>query len=215
MTVLSVADLRQIVTDTWSDVAQWFTAKPRVFRVMRPEQQLNFEFACRLRERLRHDAGQPNWDRLSFDGATCELSEATHLDAVGHGVPIYIDAAQLYGLSSRDRRDANQAPDIAVAVHVLRAAPELMDLDENGTPRHQEYLPQNMRVQGWKLEERVHALELLSERDVASFLFVVYSNQAQRTTVVEKREIASWAAWTEVDATLWWASRYFRNKSKG
>ncbi len=215
MPVLSVADLRQIVTESWAEVVAWFTAKPRIFHLARPEQQISFELAHRIRERIRRDAGQPHWDRLTFDGAACQLSEATHVDAVGHGVPIHIDAAQLYGLSSRDRRDANQMPDIAVAVHVLRTSHELFDLDEDGTPRHQDYLPQPMRVQGWKLEEQVHAFERLAEREVASFLFVVYSNQAQRRTIVEKREVASWAAWTEVDDTLWWASRYFRNLTKG
>ncbi len=215
MSVLSVAELRQIVTDSWSEVVVWFTSRPRLFRLARPEQQLNFELACRVRERIRRDAGQPLWDRLTFDGAACQLSEATHIEAAGHGVPIFIDAAQLYGLSSRDRRDAHQMPDLALAVHVLRAAPELLDLNEDGYPRHHDYLPQNMRVQGWKLEEQVHAFELMSEREIASFLFVVYTNQAQRQTVVEKREVASWAAWTEIDATLWWTSRYFRNKATG
>jgi len=212
MTVLSVTDLRQIVMDGWSEAVSWFTSKPRLFRLPRPEQQLNFELGCRIRERIRHDSGKRAWDRLYFDGAACQLSEVTHIEAVGHGVPIYIDAHQLYGLGSRDRRDAH-TPDIAIAVHVLRAPGELLDIDEDGRPRHQNFLPQSLRVQGWKLEEQVHAFERMSEEEVASFLFVVYSNQARRQTVVEKREVASWAAWTEVDETLWWTSRYFRQRN--
>jgi len=212
MTVLSVAELRQIVTDSWTEVALWFANKPRVFRLPRPEQQLNFELATRIRERIRRDAALPHWDRLYFDGAACLLSESTHIEAVGHGVPIYIDAHQLYGLNSRDRRDAHQMPDLAIAVHVLRSAHELLDVDEDGRPRHQNFLPQSLRVQGWKLEQQVQAFEQMAEQEVASFLYVIYSNQAQRQTVVEKREVASWAAWTEVDASLWWASRFFRQR---
>ncbi len=211
MSALNLSEIRQAVTETWSDVVTWFSGKPRVFRLPRPEQQLNFELACRLRERIRQDSGQPRWDRLYFDGASCVLSESTHVEAVGHGVPIYIDAYQLYGLGSRDRRDTHM-PDLALAVHVLRSAHELLDLDDDGRPRHQNFIPQSMRVQGWKLEEQVRTFELMAEQEVASFLFVVYSNQAQRQTVVEKREVASWAAWTEVDSTLWWASRFFRQR---
>ena len=211
MSVLTFADLRQAVADTWSEAVEWFAAKPRVFRLPRPEQQINFELACRLRERLRRDSGQSSWDRLYFDGATCALSESTHLEAVGHGVPIYVDAQRMYGLGSRDRRDTHM-PDLALAVHVLRSAHELLDMDEDGRPRHQNFIPQSMRVQGWKLEEQVRTFEQMAEQEVASFLFVVYSNQAQRQTVVEKREVASWAAWTEVDSTLWWASRFFRQR---
>jgi hypothetical protein len=214
MTVLSVAELRQIVTDCWSEVVVWFTTKPRVFRLPRPEQQLNFELATRIRERIRRDAGKPQWDRLYFDGVACTLSESTHIEAVGHSVPIYIDAHQLYGLGSRDRRDPLM-PDLAISVNVLRSAHELLDLDEDGRPRHQNYLPQSMRVQGWKLEQQVQAFEQMAEQEVASFLFVVYTNQVQRQTVVEKREVASWAVWTEVDSTLWWASRFFRHRGSG
>jgi len=211
MTVLTLAELRQAVTDSWEDVVVWFSAKPRVFRLPRPEQQINFELGCRLRERLRRDSGQSRWDRLYFDGAACSLSEATHLEAVGHGVPIYVDAHRLYGMGSRDHRDSHM-PDLAVAVHVLRSVHELLDMDEDGRPRHQNFIPQSMRVQGWKLEEQVRTFEQMAEQEVASFLFVVYSNQAQRQTAVEKREVASWAAWTEVDATLWCASRFFRQR---
>jgi hypothetical protein len=211
MPALTLTEIRQSVTEIWSDLVVWFSAKPRLFRLPHPEQQLSFEFATRLRERARRDSGQPRWDRLFFDGSACFLSEYTHLDAVGHGVPIYLDAHQLYGLSPRDRRD-HTMPDLAIAVHVLRSAHELLDLDEDGHPRHQNFFPQSMKVQGWKLEEQVHAFEQLADQDVASFLFVVYSNQARRTTAVEKRDVASWAAWTEVDPTLWWASRFFRQR---
>ncbi len=198
MSVLTLAEIRQAITESWNDTVVWFSAKPRIFRLPRPEQQLNFELACRLRERIRRDSGQLRWDRLYFDGAACSLSESTHLEAVGHSVPIYVDAHQLYGLGSRDHRDSHM-PDLAIAVHVLRSAHELLDLDEDGRPRHQNFIPQSMRVQGWKLEEQVHTFEQMAEQEVASFLFVVYSNQAQRQTVVEKRDVASWAAWTEVE----------------
>jgi hypothetical protein len=211
MPPLTFTDIRQAVTDTWSDLVVWFSGKPRLFRLPRPEQQLNFEFAARLRERLRQDSGQARWDRLYFDGAACSLSEHTHLEAAGHGVPVYLDAHQLYGVGPRERHD-HSMPDIAIAVHVLRSSHELLDLDEDGRPRHQNFLPVSMRVQGWKLDEQVRAFDQISDQEVASFLFVVYSNQAQRVTAVEKRDVASWAAWTEVDATLWWASRFFRQR---
>ena len=195
--------------ETWGDLVVWFSAKPRLFRLPRPEQQVNFELACRLRERLRRDADLPHWDRLYFDGVSCHLTEATHSEAVGHSVPIYLDAYHLFG--SRERRDESM-PDIAIAVHVLRSSHELLDIDEDGRPRHQNFLPQSMAVQGWQVDEQVRAFETMAEQEVASFLFVIYSNQARRTTAVEKRDVASWAAWNEVDPTLWWCSRYFRQR---
>jgi hypothetical protein len=211
MNALSLGELRQAVMDTWSELIIWFTAKPRLFRLPRPEQQLNFELASRLRERLRREADLPLWDRLYFDGQSCHLMESTHAEAVGHGVPIYLDTHQLFGLGPRERR--NEAmPDLAIAVHVLRTSHELLDVDEDGRPRHQNFLPQSMAVQGWKLEEQVRAFETMAEQEVASFLFVVYSNQARRHTAVEKRDVASWAAWNEIDPTIWWASRYFRQR---
>jgi hypothetical protein len=211
MKALSIAELRQAVTETWNELVVWFSAKPRVFRLPRPEQQVNFEFACRLRERLRRSADLQHWDRLYFDGVSCQLTESTHAEAVGHSVPIYLDAHHLYGLSNRDSRDESM-PDMAIAVHVLRSSHELLDIDEDGRPRHQNFLPQSMAVQGWKLDEQVKAFETMAEQEVASSLFVIYSNQARRVTAVEKRDVASWAAWNEIDPTLWWASRYFRQR---
>lgn len=131
MSVLTLAELRQAVSDTWSELVVWFSAKPRLFRLPRPEQQLNFELACRLRERIRRDSGQSRWDRLYLDGAACHLSEFTQLETAGQGAPVYPDTHQLYGLGSRDRRDS-QMPDLAIAVHVLRSAHEILDLDEDG-----------------------------------------------------------------------------------
>jgi hypothetical protein len=211
MSVLSFSDLRQTVTDTWDELVPWFKGKPRLFRLPRPEQQLSFEFACRLRELIRKRSDLARWDRLFFDGACCDPSEMSQLSGVGYGLPIYVDAHQLYGVSQRDRRDHSQ-PDIAIAVHVLRAAHELLDLDEDGCPRHQDYLPRSMHIQGCQLEEQVRALEHKSGQDVAGYIFVVYSNQAQRKTAVERRDVASWAAWTEEDPTLWWTSRFFRQR---
>src|SRR5439155_19460704 len=51
--VLTLPALREVVDSAISELASWFVAKPRIFDMARPEQQIQFELASRLRERLR------------------------------------------------------------------------------------------------------------------------------------------------------------------
>ncbi len=213
MPTLSLQDLQRIVAQSWDEVLDWLVQKPRICRLARPEQQIVFELAQRLRASIRRDFAEPRWDRLFFDTSSYVVSESTLVDSAGRRPPILIDAHQLYGLGPTPRREP-LAPDIAVAVHVLRAEHELLDIDEDGRPRHQAWSPRSMRVQGILLEERVREFEQLSELACAEgYLFVVYSNEARRKTAVDNRDVASWAAWKEASPTLWTASRRFRPRN--
>jgi len=184
-------------------------SKPRLLALPRPEQQIGFEYACRLREALRAASRYPKWDRLFFDGTNSIASETTHVDGVGRRPPIYLETHQLIG------RPPNVAPDsvlcdFAAAIHVLRASHELLDLDEDGRPRHQLWLPQSMLLQGARLEEQVREFEHLAERGVEGYLFALYLNQANRRTAVDSRAVASWATWGELAPGLFATSRRFR-----
>jgi hypothetical protein len=210
---LTLSQVRNLVDGTWDEVAHWFTAKPGIFTLPRPEQQLTFELADRLRRAIRHLVGNHNWDRLYFDSTTVTLERAP-IPLDGRRPPIYIDTRQLFGLPSHGTREAT-TPDLAISVQVLRAATDLLELDEDGKPRKQSYLPASVRLQGWLLEEHVNHLETLSASACEGFLFVVYSNDARRQTPVDAREVASWASWHRPSETLWWTSRHFRAKPRG
>ncbi|MEB2312565.1 MAG: hypothetical protein OZ921_12160 [Sorangiineae bacterium] len=206
---LTLPQLRRVVQNGWEEVVGWLISKPRITELPHPEQQILFEFASRLRTTLRSLANNLAWDRLIFDASSSTLGAHALADAVGRRAPIHIDTRQLFGIPQRRRRTAAE-PDLAIAVHVLRSAPELVDLDDDATPRHQAYLPTNIHTQGWLLEEHVRQLDDITDEPCDGFLFVVYSNKAQRRTAVDRREVASWASWHQPSDALWWASRHFR-----
>jgi hypothetical protein len=211
-TPLTLSQLRRVIQNSLDELALWFTSKPRVFALPRPEQQLAFELASRLRETLRSLISSPSWDRLYYDASSLSPAYAM-ADSFGRRPPIYIDTRQLFGLPSRSSRGAT-APDVAIALQVLRSAQEALDLDDNGHPRHPTWLPVSIREQGWMLDEHVRQLEQLSQSACECWLFVAYSNDARRKTAVDSRVVASWASWQKPTDTLWWAARHFRAKSR-
>ncbi|MFO0564194.1 MAG: hypothetical protein U0263_00955 [Polyangiaceae bacterium] len=215
MTVAPIGlnQLRGIVEGTWEEVTRWIAAKPGVFTLPHPEQQLLFEYADRLRRAIRHLVQNHNWDRLYFDATTVTLERA--LMPLGERrAPIYVDTRQLFGIPNPAPRDAS-APDVAISIQVLRAAPAELDLDDDGRPRRLAYVPTSLRHQGWLLEEHVQHLEALAQNSCEGFLFVLYSNEARRRSVVDLREVASWASWHRPLETLWWTTRHFRAKARG
>ena len=207
---LSLQQLRRVVQTTWEEVTRWLEAKPRIFSLPHPEQQILFELGCRLRESIRSLSANNNWDRLYFDSASLTFGPLAVANAVGRRPPIYLDTRQLFGIT--DSRRSAEAPDIAIAVHVLRSADEIIDVDDDGRPRHQTWMPTSMTSQGWLLEENVRQFDQLSRKGCDGFVFVVYSNAAKRSTAVDRREVASWASWKQLTETLSWASRHFRAK---
>ncbi len=211
--LVSREQLRNLIEGTWEEVARWFIAKPRVFTLPHPEQQILFEYASRLRSAIRAACSQASWDRLYFDASSSSLGTGSVVHVVPRRPPLYIDTRKLYGLDDHGPRQV-ATPDAAVAVQVLRSAPELLDLDEDGRPRTQRWMPTSMRLQGWLLDEHVAQLEELSGAPCDGFLFVVYSNDARRVTTVDARDVASWASWHQPTTTLWWASRHFRARTR-
>jgi hypothetical protein len=208
--LLTLAGLRDVVQECIDGLPQWFVGKPRILSLSHPEQQISFELAVRLRERLRAATNNPTWDRLHFDGAS--VSPVSRSDLSMRPPPIFVDSRQLFGLaSSRERTPAE--PDIAIAVHVLRAAPPTLEFDDNGNPLRGAWLPVPMRVQGLLLEERVAQLERLSLQCCDGSVLVLYANESRRRTAVDTREVASWAAWQTPLDTLWWTVRHFRAKA--
>jgi hypothetical protein len=210
---LSLPQVRQMVDGTWDEVARWFSAKPGIFTLPHPEQQVMFEYADRLRRTFRHAISNHTWDRLYFDASALTLETAPLPFAVGRRPPLYIDTRQLLGIPTGAPRDPG-APDIAVSLQVIRSAPETLELDDDARPRRQNWTPLNVRVQGWYLEEHVRQLEELSLAACEGFLFVIYSNEARRKSAVDLREVASWASWQQPSETLWWAARRFRARPR-
>jgi hypothetical protein len=207
--LLTLAQVRSLVQSTLEEVASWCVAKPRLFDLPRPEQQIQFEVASRLREGLRSRLGHPTWDRLHYDAAMPRIDpDGTHARP-----PIFVDTRQVYGSVAAPTRSAAE-PDLAIAVHVLRTSRTTLELDENGAPSTQAFLPANLLAEGAALEARVEQLERLSHSPCDSSLFVVYSNDARRKTAVDRREIASWASWHTPLDTLWWTVRHFRAKAR-
>ena len=51
---MTVTQVRNLVEGTWDEVTRWFSAKPGIFTLPHPEQQLLFEYADRLRRAVRH-----------------------------------------------------------------------------------------------------------------------------------------------------------------
>jgi hypothetical protein len=209
--LLTLSQLRDTVQSTMEDLAAWCVAKPRLFELPRPELQIQFELGARLRETLRNRVGNPSWDRLYFDAGD-------PLPNVPSGVaraPIFVDTRQLFGVVGTDNRDRTAAePDLAIAVHVLRSSRPTLELDENGIPTQQTYLPRNLLTEGVVLEERVAHFERLSRALTDGALLVIYSNEARRRTAVDTRDIASWASWQTPLDTLWWTVRHFRAKAR-
>lgn len=208
--LLTVSQLRRVVQATWDATVLWMIQKPRVLRLPRPEQQIQFELASRLRDTLRRAAEAPSWDRLFFD-ASGETSAGSR-GVFGRRPTIWLDTHQLFGLDPADPRTPS-TPDLALSVHVLRAPPAVLELDDDGRPRDREWVPSSLGVQGLLLEDEVRTFDELSRHGVESWLFIVYANEAQRTTVVDVRAVASWASWKEVSPTLRWAARHFRVKA--
>lgn len=205
--------LRNVVEGSWEEVTRWLAAKPGVFTLPHPEQQVAFELADRLRRAVRHMIGNHSWDRLYFDATSLTLDRVP-VPFEGKRPPIFIDTRQLFGLSQQAPRDAN-APDVAISVQVLRTAPELLELDDDGRPRRQGFMPSSLRRQGWLLEEHVALLEAQANNVACDgYLFVVYSNEARRRSAVDLREVASWASWHRPSETFWWATRYFRARPR-
>lgn len=211
---VTLQSLRDLVQGTWQEVAQWFVAKPRIFALPHPEQQILFEYAPRLRTAIRGAMGDANWDRLYFDASNTSLGTGSISHVIGRRPPLYIDTRRIFGLPEHGHR-AITAPDIAIAVQVLRAAPALLELDDDGRPIAQRWMPTSLRLQGWLLDEHVSQLEELTPTPCDGFLFVIYNNEAGRRTTVDTRDIASWASWNQPSKSLWWASRHFRAKSSG
>jgi len=209
-TLLTLVQLRETVQACIEDVAAWCTGKPRLFDMPRPEQQIQFELACRLREALRLRTQNAGWDRLSYDASQPGPGAVA---ATKMRPPIHVDARQLFGVVGTAARTAGE-PDLALAVHVLRSAPATLELDEDGAPAKQRWLPASLLAEGALLEERVAQLDRLSRASCDGTLFVVYSNEARRRTAVDSREIASWASWQTPLDTLWWTARHFRAKAR-
>lgn len=207
--VLTLPALREVVDSCIADLATWFVAKPRLFDLPRPEQQIQFELAYRLRERLRERTNNPTWDRLHYDAAD---TGAAHAATVAQRPPIYVDARQLYGSVSSPRSPTE--PDLALAVHVLRAVRAEIEFDENGNPSSQQSLPLPISVAGSLVEQRVTDFDRLSHNACDCALLVIYSNDARRRTAIDKREVASWASWQTPLDTLWWTVRHFRAKAR-
>jgi hypothetical protein len=205
----TLASIRGVVDGVWHEVSRWLLQKPRVFSLAHPEQQILFEFASRLREALRQASGQPRWDRLYFDGSSISLGSGSVSHVVGRRPPIFVDTRRLLGLQDTSPRSAANA-DIAVSLQVLRAPPAQLDLDEDGRPRSQRWMPVSLRVQGFLLEEHVAELERLTASPCDGTLIVIYSNETGRRTAVDSREIVSWASWHQPAPTFWWSSRHFR-----
>jgi hypothetical protein len=210
-TLLTLMQLRDTVQACIEDIAAFCVAKPRLFDLPRPEQQIQFELACRLRDTLRERTQNPAWDRLWFD-ASQPVPGA--LAATNVKPPIHVDTRQLFGILGTTPRTANE-PDLGVAVHVLRSSPASLALDENGAPSKQRWLPTNLVMEGALLEERVAQFDRLSRANCDATLFVVYSNEARRRTLVDSRDVASWASWQTPLDTLWWTARHFRAKARG
>jgi hypothetical protein len=208
--LLTLPQLRDLVQAAVEDLAAWCVAKPRLFDLPRPEQQIQFELACRLRDSLRTRAANPSWDRLYFDAS----EPAPHTSGLAASrPPIFVDTRQLFGTVSTGVRSATE-PDIGLAVHVLRSSKSSLDLDENGVPLQQAWLPRSLLVEGAALEERVAQFERLSHSACDGVLVVIYANDARRRTAVDARVVASWASWQTPLDTLWWTMRHFRAKAR-
>ena len=210
-TLLTLLELRETVQACIDDIAAWCVGKPRLFDMPHPEQQIQFELACRLRDALRERTSNPTWDRLWFDAS--EPAPGA-LAATSVRPPVYVDTRQLFGVLGAAPRTANE-PDLGVAVHVLRSSPPTVAFDDNGVPSKQRWLPSNLLMEGALLEERVAQFDRLSRANCDATLFVVYSNEARRRTPVDSRDVASWASWQTPIDTLWWTARHFRAKARG
>jgi len=206
--VLTLSSLRDVVDSCIEELASWFVAKPRLFDLPRPEQQIQFELACRLRDRLRERTSNATWDRLHYDAAD---TGSAHAATVVQRPPIYVDARQLYGSVSTPRNAGE--PDLALAVHVLRTVRKEVEFDENGNPAARAAIPLPIGVAGSLLEQRVTEFDRLSREACDCALLVIYSNEARRRTAIDKREVASWASWQTPLDTLWWTVRHFRAKA--
>ncbi len=209
---MTVTQVRNLVEGTWDEVTRWFSAKPGIFTLPHPEQQLLFEYADRLRRAVRHVVGDHAWDRMYFD-ATTVTHERALVPLDERRAPIFIDTRKIFGIPSPAPRD-DTAPDLAIAIQVLRTAPAQLDLDDDARLRRPGFTPTALHLQGWLLEQHVLHLERLSQSACDGFLFVVYSNDARRRSAVDLREVASWASWQRPSETLWWATRHFRARSR-
>jgi hypothetical protein len=205
--ILTLAQMRDTVQACVEEVATWCVSKPRLFELPRPEQQIQFELAARIRETFRGRTGNPAWDRLFYDASDPVTSRASGAARP----PIYIDTRQLLGTVASGTRTALE-PDVALAVHVLRSSRQNLEIDENGLPAQQAWLPVSLLAEGALLEERVLQLERLSHASCDGSLMVIYSNDARRKTAVDTREVASWASWQTPLDTVWWTVRHFRAK---
>ena len=208
--LLTLSQLRDLVQECIEDVTAWCVAKPRLFELPRPEQQIQFELAYRLREAVRKRSANGSWDRLYFDAAD---PSAMPVGSSAARPPIFIDTRQLFGAVGSGSRSPTE-PDVALAVHVLRSAKQSLELDENGAPTHQAWLPRSLLADGVELDERVAQFERLSRSCCDGALVVIYSNEARRRTAVDTREIASWASWQTPLDTLWWTVRHFRARAR-
>ncbi|MCC6663662.1 MAG: hypothetical protein IT375_07960 [Polyangiaceae bacterium] len=209
--LMSLTQVRNLAEGTWEEVTRWFSAKPGIFTLPHPEQQLLFEYADRLRRAIRHVVGDHSWDRMYFDATTVTFERAP-LPLDERRAPIYVDTRKLFGIPNPAPRDA-AAPDVAVVIQVLRTAPAALELDDDARPLRPGQPPTAVQLQGWLLEQHVQHLEQLSHAACDGFLFVVYSNEARRRSAVDLREVASWASWHQPSETLWWATRHFRART--
>lgn len=209
--IVTLEQLREVLQTTMEELVAWFVAKPRVLSLPHPEQQIQFELAARLREHLRDRTDNPSWDRLYFDGAT--IAPSAFAGMLGRHPPIFVDSRQLFGSAGTKSRSPSE-PDLAVAVHVIRAAEESIRFDSDGNPLGQAWLPTSIRAQGFILDARVAQLERLSHQCCDCALLVIYSNESKRSTAIESREVCSWASWQKPLDTLWWTLRHFRAKAR-
>jgi hypothetical protein len=203
----ATSEVRNLIQECWAHVLARLAVRPHLADLRRPEQQLLFEFATGLRRAVRHTAESPSWDGLVVDGLA--MTDFLDVEPPLQGAPILLRTEGLLATEAGQLA----AGDIALAIHVLRAAPELLDFDEAGCPRHQLWTPTPMAVQGRLLEQRVAWCEAISEAGHEAWLGVVYFSVSGRRTGVESRQIASWASWQNITPTTLASSRRFRSRS--
>lgn len=212
---LTPKQLRRVVERTWLELLPWLGQRSKLFELPHPEQQVLFELGFRLRENIRSLSSDASWDRLYFDASTASDQRTLAYKLTDRRPQLHVETRRLLGVAAASR----EHPDLAIELAVLRSAPELIDYDDDGHPRHQRWSPLSMLAQGKSLDDSAAYLTQLSRQGVEGFLFVLYSNLAKRRTSVDTRSVASWASWlsVEVDGApvsgLTWASRHFKPRA--
>ncbi len=207
--------LRRLVENTWLELTPWLGTRAKLFELPHPEQQVLFELGYRLRENIRSLSSDSSWDRLYFDASTASSPLLHAREAPDRRPHLRIETRKLLDVPQASR----EHPDLAIELAVLRACPQALEYDDDGHPRLQRWAPVSMLAQGRSLDESVAYLTQLSRQGVEGYLFVLYSNLAERVTSVDTRSVASWASWLPVKVAgeylsgLSWASRHFKPRA--